>query len=45
MTGRGADEWTAQGVPNSMLITKPFAPDQIVSATSQLLNATPPPAN
>ena len=42
MTGRGAHEWTAQGVPNSILVAKPFAPDQIVSAVSQLLNATPP---
>ena len=41
MTGGNADEWTARGVPNSILITKPFAPAQIVTAVSQLLNAAP----
>ena len=35
------DEWAANGVPNSILITKPFAAAQIVSAVSQLLNAPP----
>jgi hypothetical protein len=28
------------GVPNSLLLVKPFAPAQLVSAVSQLLNAT-----
>jgi hypothetical protein len=27
------------GVPNSVLITKPFAPAQVLTAVSQLLNA------
>jgi CheY-like chemotaxis protein len=44
MTGGNADEWAANGVPNSVLITKPFAPAQIVTAVAQLLNAAPPPA-
>ena len=39
MTGHSADEWTAKGVPNSVLITKPFAPAQILTAVSHLLNA------
>jgi DNA-binding response OmpR family regulator len=42
MTGGHADEWTVHGVPNSVLVKKPFAPAQIVTAVSQLLNATPP---
>jgi len=39
MTGGSADDWSAHGVPNSVLVTKPFAPAQIVTAVSQLLNA------
>jgi DNA-binding response OmpR family regulator len=38
MTGAAADEWAIQGVPNSILLRKPFAPVQIVTAISQLLN-------
>jgi DNA-binding response OmpR family regulator len=38
MTGGSADEWSANGVPNSILIAKPFAPAQVVTAVSQLLN-------
>lgn len=38
MTGEAADDWASQGVPNSILITKPFAPAQLVTAISQLLN-------
>ncbi|AWM06495.1 response regulator [Bradyrhizobium symbiodeficiens] len=43
MTGAGADQWPSHGVPNSMLLQKPFAPAQVVTAVSQLLNQTPPP--
>jgi CheY-like chemotaxis protein len=43
MTGESADEWAANGVPNSVLLTKPFAPDQLLTAVSQLLNAGTPP--
>jgi hypothetical protein len=32
-----------QGVPNSLLLAKPFAPAQLVTAISQLLNAGAPP--
>jgi DNA-binding response OmpR family regulator len=39
MTGASGDDWSANGVPNSVLITKPFAPAQIVTAVSSLLNA------
>jgi CheY-like chemotaxis protein len=41
MTGAVADEWGSQGVPNSILLQKPFAPAQLVTAISQLLNADP----
>jgi DNA-binding response OmpR family regulator len=44
MTGAAGNEWTSQGVPNSVLLQKPFAPAQLVTAVSQLLNAAPPPA-
>ncbi len=43
MTGTGADEYGSQGVPNSILLNKPFAPAQLVTAVSQLLNAGTPP--
>ncbi|MCC8941674.1 response regulator [Bradyrhizobium sp. Arg68] len=43
MTGAAADEWASRGVPNSVLLNKPFAPAQVVTAVSQLLNDTPPP--
>jgi DNA-binding response OmpR family regulator len=38
MTGGNAAEWPSHGVPNSILLTKPFAPAQLVTAVSQLLN-------
>ncbi|WP_346658485.1 hypothetical protein [Bradyrhizobium sp. 179] len=38
MTGSHAEAWKSQGVPNSILIEKPFAPAQLVAAVSQLLN-------
>ncbi|MEA2794142.1 MAG: hypothetical protein QOI87_1522 [Bradyrhizobium sp.] len=42
MTAASADQWAANGVPSSILLTKPFAPAQLVTAVSQLLNAGPP---
>jgi hypothetical protein len=33
-----AEEWKSQGAPNSILIEKPLAPAQLVTAISQLLN-------
>lgn len=32
-------EWSANGVPNSIIINKPYAAAQIITAISQLLNA------
>jgi DNA-binding response OmpR family regulator len=43
MTGAAADQWPVKGVPNSILLTKPFAPAQLVTAVSNLLNARGPP--
>jgi CheY-like chemotaxis protein len=40
MTGAAADEWASHGVPKSILLAKPFAPAQLVTAISNLLNAT-----
>ena len=45
MSGANAADWPAKGVPNSMMLEKPFAPAQLVTAVAQLLNSgTPPPA-
>jgi DNA-binding response OmpR family regulator len=43
MTGAAADLWPVKGVPNSLLLTKPFAPAQLVTAISNLLNTGGPP--
>ena len=43
MTGVAGDQWASHGVPNSILLQKPFAPAQIVTAVSQLLNSASPP--
>ena len=42
ITGAAADQWASHGVPNSILLTKPFAPAQLVTAVSQLLNTGTP---
>jgi CheY-like chemotaxis protein len=39
MTGAAAHEWSANGVPESVLLTKPFALVQMVTAVAQLMNA------
>lgn len=41
ITGGNADDWAVEGVPNSILLRKPFAPTQLVTAVSQLLNVGP----
>ena len=38
MTGAHAEDWASKGVPNSIMLAKPFAPAQLVTAVSQLLN-------
>jgi CheY-like chemotaxis protein len=42
MMGAAADDWASEGVPNSILLKKPFAPAQLVTAVSQLLNTCSP---
>jgi CheY-like chemotaxis protein len=42
MTGVAAGDWPSHGVPNSILLQKPFASAQLVTAVSQLLNAGTP---
>ena len=44
ITAAHADQWPARCVPNSVLLTKPFAPAQLVTAVSQLLNGGTPTA-
>ena len=44
MSGAHAEDWPSKGVPNSIMLAKPFAPAQLVTAVSQLLNASPPTA-
>lgn len=45
MSGDSGVEWTSKGVPNSVMLGKPFAMAQVVIAISQLINDnTPPPA-
>ena len=40
VSGASEAEWTSKGVPNSVMIAKPFAPTQIVVAISSLLVTT-----
>ncbi|WP_026619370.1 two-component system, cell cycle response regulator CpdR [Ensifer sp. WSM1721] len=38
VSGDGAPDWPSMGVPNSIMLEKPFAMAQLVTAISQLLN-------
>jgi|SRR4051794_22815083 DNA-binding response OmpR family regulator len=40
MSGGSGHEWTSHGVPNSTMVSKPFAPAQIITAISAQLNTT-----
>jgi DNA-binding response OmpR family regulator len=42
MSGKSAEEWTVKGVPNSVMLAKPFAPAQLVTAVANLLNSGSP---
>ena len=42
MSGDSADDWSSKGVPHSIMLGKPFAPAQLVTAVSQLLNSGTP---
>lgn len=44
MSGDSAEDWSSRGVPDSIMLSKPFAPAQLVTAVSQILNGVPPAA-
>ena len=43
VTGALAEEWASHGVPNSILISKPFARARLVAAVTNLINIAIPP--
>ena len=43
-SGDSAEDWASKGVPNSIMLTKPFAPAQLVTAVAQLMNGGTPAA-
>jgi DNA-binding response OmpR family regulator len=40
ITGFFVEDWASRGVPKSIIVQKPFAPAQIITAISSLLNAS-----
>jgi len=40
ITGFYVEDWASQGVPKSILVQKPFAPAQVITAISSLLNVS-----
>ena len=42
MSGDSAHEHSARGVPDSVMLQKPFAPVQLLTALATLVNAVPP---
>jgi DNA-binding response OmpR family regulator len=42
ISGKSAAEWPSKGVPNSIMLPKPFAPAQLVTAIANLLNRITP---
>jgi DNA-binding response OmpR family regulator len=44
MSGDSAVDWNSEGVPNSVVLQKPFSPAQVVTALATLLNQVPPSA-
>ncbi len=43
LSGDSASQWGAEGVPNSIMISKPFFLPQVITAISTLLNQTDTP--
>ena len=41
VTGDSAVDWASQGVPNSVVVQKPFANAQLIAAVATLLNQPP----
>jgi DNA-binding response OmpR family regulator len=44
VTGASSHQWEAEGVPRSLLLQKPFTPDQILNAVRSVLRIGPSPA-
>jgi DNA-binding response OmpR family regulator len=44
ISGASAEDWASKGVPNSIMLSKPFAPAQLVTAIANLLNTGTPTA-
>lgn len=42
ISGDSAEEWASKGIPHSIMLAKPFAPAQLLTAVSQLLNSGTP---
>jgi len=42
MSGGSPHRWTAEGLPNSVMLSKPFAPAQLVVALAAQMNAAEP---
>jgi len=42
ISGASGADWPPKGVPGSILVQKPFAPAQLVTAVSQLMNTGTP---
>ena len=42
MSGASAADWPSKGVPKSIMLEKPFAPAQLVTAVANLLNSRQP---
>jgi DNA-binding response OmpR family regulator len=40
MSGDSAQDWSSKGVPSSLMIAKPFAPAQLITAISTLIAGT-----
>jgi DNA-binding response OmpR family regulator len=40
VTGHGGDDWLSHGLPKSVMITKPFAVTQLLTAVASLLNCS-----
>jgi DNA-binding response OmpR family regulator len=41
VTGHGGEEWASHGLPKTILISKPFAAAQLLTAVSNRLNGSP----
>jgi DNA-binding response OmpR family regulator len=40
ISGDSAQDWSSKGVPNSVMLAKPFAAAQLITAVSTLINNT-----